>query len=207
MTRVMTKPITPVLLALLLLVPVSTAAGDKEGPSSREVKQMIKFGISLGKQGLWKEALYRWREALRYDPDNPQLHNNIAVALESQGDLKGARESYKRADELDGKAKYIGRNIADFEELFTALEQYEEQYRKPPAGEAEGGETSGDGDAAADAAPGDDQTSAEAAAGEEADPAEKPELGAAAPADDPGVDDPGTETDPPAGDQIVEEGE
>jgi len=55
---------------------------------------MIAFGISLGKEGLWKEALFRWQAALRHDPDNPQLLNNIAVALESQGDLEGARVAY-----------------------------------------------------------------------------------------------------------------
>ncbi len=196
MTRVVIRSIAPVLLALLLS-PAATTAGDREEPSSREVKQMIKFGISLGKQGLWKEALHRWQEALRYDPDNPQLHNNIAVALESQGDLEGARESYKRAEELDSNARYVRRNIANFEELFTALEQYETEYREPAAGEA------GAGDTAAGATPGEDVKPAEeTTAAEDGETAEKPDVAADA---DP--DDPGTEADAPDGDQAAEEEE
>jgi tetratricopeptide (TPR) repeat protein len=177
----MIRSIAAVLLGVLLL-PAAALAGDREGPSAREVKQMIKFGISLGKEGLWKEALHRWQAALRYDPDNPQLHNNIAVALESQGDLEGARASYKRAEELDANARYVKRNIANFEELFTALEQYETEYREPPAGEAGDGDAAGGGDAAVegDAVPDGDTAAAE---------------------------DPETETDRPDGDQTAEEEE
>jgi|GEM_PF-432924 len=134
-------PMRLLLIAVLLLLPAAASARDREGPSDKEVKQMIEFGIRLGRQGLWKEALYRWQEALRYDPENPKLLNNIAVALESQGDLEGAREAYSKAAELDDSARYIERNIADFEELYTALQQYEEQYRKQPeATEGEGGD-------------------------------------------------------------------
>jgi len=193
MTRVVTRAASIVLFALLFLPTAAAAAGDREGPSSKEVKdgpskkevkEMIEFGVSLGKQGLWKEALYRWKEALRHDPDNPQLHNNIAVALESQGDLEGARESYRRAVELAGRAKYIERNIEDFEELFTALEQYEEQYRKPPADPPENGDAAGAGDAETGEAPADQPAVEE---------------------DDAADDEPGRESEPPAGDQPAEE--
>lgn len=143
--RTIRKSVIILLLALLIQPAASAVAGDRKGPSKKEVKQMIEFGISLGKQGLWKEALFRWREALRYDPDNPQLLNNIAVALESQGDLEGARVAYTQAKELAGRARYIDRNIEDFEELFTALKAYEEQYRKPSADQEEQADAAGAG--------------------------------------------------------------
>ena len=202
MIRVMTrKSTTFVLLALLILPAVTVVAGDKEGPSSKEVKQMIKFGISLGKRGLWKEALYRWREALRHDPDNPKLLNNIAVALETQGDLEGARETYARAKELAGRARYLQRNIENFEELFTALEQYEAQYRKPPAGTSEDGETAVNGEAETDPVPAEDQAPVETdASGDPAQTAGSPEAEAAADAGESGP-----APDPPVGDQPVEE--
>ncbi len=181
MIRSLNKAMMLLLLALLLLPGAPAVAGD--GPSKKEIKQMIAFGISLGEQGLWKEALYRWREAMRYDPDNAKLLNNIAVALESQGDLEGAREAYRQAEELDGKARYIQRNIENFEELFTALEQYEAEYRKPPAE----GEKPVEGEQSADG----EKPAAEG----EAD-------GEAAPEEETG---PGTET--PAADQPEEETE
>ncbi len=202
MARIMTRTASIVLLALLLLPGETAVARDKGAPSSREIKQMIKFGISLGEQGLWKEALYRWQEALRYDPDNPQLHNNIAVALESQGDLEGARESYRRAEELAGRARYIDRNIADFEELFAALELYEEQYRTPPAGDPESEDTAGDGDAESLTAPAENQTAEEDMAGNDTEPSAPPETEAAPSA---GEEEP--ESEPPAGDEPGEETE
>lgn len=201
MIRLATRAATVVLLAFLFIPPAVARAGDKEGPSSKEVKQMIKFGISLGKQGLWKEALYRWQEALRHDPDNPQLLNNIAVALESQGDLEGARESYLRAMELAGRAKYIQRNIENFEELFTALEQYEAEYRQPPAATLEE-EATDAGDAGIGETPAAGQPAEEDGAGTEAETVEPPAPAAAS--DD---DEPGPESEPSAGDQPVEEGE
>jgi len=147
----MSRPITgktlSIVLLVLLMLPVlpgaPVAVGARAAPSNREIKQMIHFGITLGKQGLWKEALYRWREALRHDPDNPILHNNIGVALESQGDLEGARESYRRAEELELKSRYLKRNKENFEELFTALEKYETEFRSPPADEPSPGEEAG----------------------------------------------------------------
>ncbi len=202
MIRLVTRAATVVLLTLLFLHPAAARAGDKEGPSSKEVKQMIKFGVSLGKQGLWKEALYRWREALRHDPDNPVLYNNIAVALESQGDLEGARESYRRAEELAGRAKYLKRNIENFEELFTALEQYEAEYRKPPAGapEEEAAAAASDGDAGSGETPADGPAGDEAGTGTEAEPVEPPATESA-----PAADEPEPESETPADDQPVEE--
>lgn len=160
----------PALLALIL-APAGAIAGEKKGPSKSEVRSMIDFGIELAEEGLWKEALFRWREALRHDPDNPKLLNNIAVALESQGDMEGARDTYARAEELAGKARYIERNIKDFEELFTALEQYEVEFRKPPAVAPEGEtvQTEGDGDSAPSPTGGQDQAPAGSAVAEDDD--------------------------------------
>jgi tetratricopeptide (TPR) repeat protein len=85
------------------------------------VKQMIHFGVEMAERGLWREALYRWREALRHDPDNARLRNNIAVALESLGQMEEARVEYVRALELAPESNYIKKNKEGFEELFTSL--------------------------------------------------------------------------------------
>ena len=103
MARIMTRTASIVLLALLLLPGETAVARDKGAPSSREIKQMIKFGISLGEQGLWKEALYRWQEALRYDPDNPQpatVEEIIATANQASHSLQ--RIIQHVLEELDG---------------------------------------------------------------------------------------------------------
>ena len=43
------------------------------------------------------------REALRLNANNAVAHNNLGVALEQKGDLRGALEEYRAAFILDPK--------------------------------------------------------------------------------------------------------
>jgi tetratricopeptide (TPR) repeat protein len=200
MIRTMIRKSAILLLPVfLIMAPFGAVAGEKKGPSKKDVREMIDFGISLAEEGLWKEALYRWREALRHDPDNPKLLNNIAVALESQGDMEGARDTYARAEELAGRARYIERNIEDFEELFTALEQYEVQFRKPPAVPPEAGT------AEADTPPPAEQDQTPVASTEAGDSDDSSETPPVEPAADSGAA--AAPPDKPPGDQKSEEEE
>jgi Flp pilus assembly protein TadD len=91
----------------------SYSATDR--PSSQ-----IAFGAEVAQKGLWREAAFRFEQALRKEPDNARAHNNLAVALEASGDYARALTEYKKALELAPNDNYIRRNYARFAEFYTS---------------------------------------------------------------------------------------
>ena len=61
----------------------------------------LAFGSAVAKKGLWREAAFRYEQAIAKEPENAHAHNNLAVALEANGDFARALTEYKRALELD----------------------------------------------------------------------------------------------------------
>jgi Flp pilus assembly protein TadD len=96
-------------LLLLLLSP-----GEK--PAREQGENELKFGIEVAKRGLWSEARFRFERAVTLDPDSAPALNNLAVALEQQGDFKGARASYEKALKLKPGDVYIQQNYDLFRE-------------------------------------------------------------------------------------------
>jgi len=82
------------------------------GCSSSRVNTEFKFGNQLARQGLWKEASYRWLRALAEGEDSASVHNNLAIALEHQNKLKEAEAEYLKALKLDPGNEYIKRNLS-----------------------------------------------------------------------------------------------
>jgi len=80
----------------------------------------MKFGTDVAKKGLWREAAFRYEQAITKAPDNAHAHNNLAVALEANGDFARALAEYKKALELDPNNNYIRRNYARFAEFYTS---------------------------------------------------------------------------------------
>ena len=68
------------------------------------------FGTKMARQGLWREAEFRWRQALELDPDNYKLINNLAVALEVRGEYEEALELYEKALKMRPGDKSILKN-------------------------------------------------------------------------------------------------
>jgi Flp pilus assembly protein TadD len=97
-------------LAILALA----VAGSGRDLSPREE---LRFGVEAARQGLWREAVFRWERALKKDAENPRLRNNLAVAYESLGQFDRARQMYKDALDLDPQNKEIRDNFASFIEL------------------------------------------------------------------------------------------
>jgi tetratricopeptide (TPR) repeat protein len=92
-------PIALVLIALLLIAGSSVTmlrAGDSRSNKSDRTRD-LRFAAQMARQGLWREALFRWERLLKADPDDPYLLNNVAVAKEALGDRAGARALYERA--------------------------------------------------------------------------------------------------------------
>jgi len=102
----------------LLFAPVAIGAGCASG--SGDMSTQISFGADVARQGLWREAAFRFEKAIAANPKNARAHNNLAVALEATGDFARALEEYKKALELDPQDNYIRRNYARFAEFYTS---------------------------------------------------------------------------------------
>lgn len=85
-------------------------------PGERSSKEEIAFGIEVARRGLWEEARFRFEQAAKAKPDSPSALNNLAVALEQQGEFEKAKAAYERALELDPKNISIQQNYDLFRE-------------------------------------------------------------------------------------------
>lgn len=63
----------------------------------RTVQTEFAFANNLAKQGLWKEAHYRWKRVLAEGKESAAVYNNIAIALEKMGKFEEAEAAYKKA--------------------------------------------------------------------------------------------------------------
>ena len=97
-------------LVALLLAPASTElrTGDAD--------QELSFGIDVARRGLWSEARFRFERAVALNPENPEALNDLAVALEQQGEFAKARESFEKAMKLKPGNLYIQQNYDLFRE-------------------------------------------------------------------------------------------
>jgi Flp pilus assembly protein TadD len=104
-----------VVLACLLVAGACTSYSHTEKASTQ-----VAFGTAVAKKGLWREAAFRYEQAVTIDPNNARAHNNLAVSLEANGDFARALTEYKKALELDPNNNYIRRNYARFAEFYTS---------------------------------------------------------------------------------------
>jgi hypothetical protein len=61
------------------------------------VDELLRFGTEMARGGNWREAKFRWEQALRQNPADPRLLNNLAIAEEALGAPDRAGEFYKQA--------------------------------------------------------------------------------------------------------------
>ncbi len=71
--------------------------------SDATVDELLRFGTTMARGGNWREAKFRWEQALRQGPADPRLLNNLAVAAEALGEPERAGELYKRALAAGGR--------------------------------------------------------------------------------------------------------
>lgn len=109
-------------LAVAAGLVAALASGPACASSAKaEMRQQWDFGIEMARRGAWKEALFRFRRSVELDPENALLRNNLAVALESVGDYRGAAREYRRALELDPKNERIRSNFDSFQTFYGDL--------------------------------------------------------------------------------------
>jgi Flp pilus assembly protein TadD len=97
---------------LLSLVLLGGGASAFASVADKEVH----FGLDVAKKGLWQEARFRFEKAAQLDPENASAFNNLAVALEQQGEFEKAREMYEKALALKPGSPLIQQNYDLFRE-------------------------------------------------------------------------------------------
>ncbi len=102
----------------LLLLLVATAGcrhhRDMAQPATQE-----NFGVQMARSNLWREAMFRFRRAVELEPSSALAHNNLAVALEANGDFDNAAKEYREALRLDRTNQYIQKNYSRFVEFLA----------------------------------------------------------------------------------------
>ena len=95
------------------LVPTPVLA-DKRS----EAKEHVDFGIAVAQRGVWREAAFRWRQAVELDPTYAEAWNNLGIGYEQLGRFDDARKAYEKALEIDPANTFIRNNYDLFREIY-----------------------------------------------------------------------------------------
>lgn len=101
----------------LALVLAGCASGGATGGGA---DNQLRLGARAAERGYWQEALFRFQRADQARPNDAEILNNVAVALEALGRYDEALATYKKALEIAPKNAIIRRNYARFAEFFTS---------------------------------------------------------------------------------------
>ena len=101
---------------MLMVVPLLTMLVASDGVPSASSDDEIAFGIEVARKGLWNEARFRFERAVALAPESAEALNDLAVALEQQGDFTRAREAFEKALKLAPGSLYIQQNYDLFRE-------------------------------------------------------------------------------------------
>lgn len=108
------------LLAVALVLPAVAVAADT--PAEKQ----LDFGADMARRGLWKEALFRFQQADRLDPNNSRILNNIAVSFEALGLFDEALEVYRKALQVGPGDEELKGNYSRFVEFYQSFRPREE---------------------------------------------------------------------------------
>jgi superkiller protein 3 len=112
MRRLLIRSALLLFLSLLFVSAPARAASDRS-----DAEKQVSFGIKVAQNGLWNEALYRWKKAVEIDPTYAAAWNNLAIAYEHEGRFEEAKAAYEKALQLDPKNVMIRQNYDLFNEI------------------------------------------------------------------------------------------
>jgi len=88
--------------AVLAFIPASC--------STSRLEHQLHLGLWASEQGLWDEAVFRWKIFLATNPNSVAAHNNLAVAYEQKGLWEEAIKEYELALKLEPSNSYVKSN-------------------------------------------------------------------------------------------------
>lgn len=68
---------------------------------AQPASELVQLAIQASSAQDWAKAADLYQKAIRLEPNNAGLYNNLGVALRRKGDLKGAATAYQKALDLD----------------------------------------------------------------------------------------------------------
>jgi tetratricopeptide (TPR) repeat protein len=86
-----------------------------------QANAQLAFGVDMARRGLWDEALFRFQEAEKLEPQNARIQSNLGVAYEAAGQFDKALDQYKKALNLAPNDKDIRTNYARFVEFYQSF--------------------------------------------------------------------------------------
>jgi tetratricopeptide (TPR) repeat protein len=109
--------------SLLLVVAALVMAGcASSGPRpTADTREELRAGVSAAIKGYWQEALFRFERARVSSPDDPEVLNNLAVALEVAGRYEDALVTYKKAVEKAPSNASLKKNYSRFAEFYSSF--------------------------------------------------------------------------------------
>ncbi len=110
--------VLPLIVGVLLLVTASGVADAQKRKVTPEARQQWLFGVDMANRGLWSEALFRFEQARRIEPEHPKILSNIAVAHEALGLFEEALNYYQQALRLAPRERDVRRNYSRFVEYY-----------------------------------------------------------------------------------------
>lgn len=93
----------------------------------------MSYGVQMAQRGLWAEALFRFQQAARLEPQSGRAFGNLAVAYEALGKFAEAKAAYEKAVLLDPASPDLKRNQARFLEFFAGKPKSPASVPPPPA--------------------------------------------------------------------------
>lgn len=101
--------------AILLFAAASAHAAG--GPATSR-KAQVDFGVEMAQRGLWSEALFRFENARRLEPNDASVLNNLAVCYEAAGRFEEALETYNDALAVEPGNRVVKANYSRFAEFY-----------------------------------------------------------------------------------------
>lgn len=120
---------------LLALAPLGCAGGS--APTTGTPEAQLEFGVQMARRGLWNEALFRFEQAQRSNPNSPRLLNNLAVAYEAVGRYDEALATYQKAVRMAPGESQIRKNLSRFSQFYESFRPDEEGGEAARAGAEE----------------------------------------------------------------------
>jgi protein O-mannosyl-transferase len=86
--------------------------------------------LSLAQQGKFADAVEEFHFALRLDPDNANLHGNLAFILLQQKDFEGARQHYEKYLQRHAGSAFVLTNLGVALEALGRVDSARERFRE-----------------------------------------------------------------------------
>ncbi len=102
-----------------VLFPLAACSSSNAQPN--QAAEQLTFGVDMARRGLWNEALFRFQQAERLDPQNARIQSNMGVAYEAGGQFEKALEAYQKALRLAPNDREIRANYGRFVEFYQGF--------------------------------------------------------------------------------------